>query len=86
MSVDNSKRLARAILDLAHSLSLVREARSLSIEQLATRTGLAVDDIEMLEEGDVSDVSILLRVIDALDAHVELEPGFHIAVDSKVVA
>lgn len=85
MSTDE-KKLARAILDLAHCISSARESRSLSVEELATRTGLEVIDIEMIEEGDVSDTSILMRVLDALDAQVELGAGFRVAFSSTVAA
>lgn len=86
MATEPSKRLARAILDLAHGLSLAREGRSLTVDALAARVGCEAEDIEMLEEGDVSDTSLLLLVIDALDARVELSSGFHVAVDTKVAA
>ena len=65
---------------------MARETRSLSTEELAARAGLDVGDIEMIEEGDVSDTSILLWIIDALDAHVELGAGFFVSVDTKVAA
>jgi hypothetical protein len=38
----------------------------------------------MIEEGDVSDMSIILRVINALDFHVELETSLSVAVTTKV--
>ena len=84
--LDDSRKLARALLDLAQGISSAREARSLTAEELATRAGLEVGDIEMIEEGDVSDMSNLLRIIDALDAHVELGAGFSVSVDTRVAA
>lgn len=86
MTADRTTRLARAILDLAHGVSSAREARSLSVDELAIRAGVEAVDIEMLEEGDVSDLSLLLRVIDALDAQVRLGAGFQVSVDTTVAA
>lgn len=82
----NTKKLAHAMLDLAHGVSSAREARLLSVDDLALRAGVEALDIEMLEEGDVSDASLLLRVIDALGADVHLEGGFRVSVDTKVAA
>jgi len=43
-------------------------------------------EIEMLEEGDVSHISLLLKVIDAVDDDVRLGDDFQVSVDAKVAA
>lgn len=86
MNASDSMKLARAILDLAHGVSSAREVRSLSVGELAAQVGVEALDIEIMEEGDASDLSLLLRVIDALDADVRLGGGFQVSVDAKVAA
>ena len=67
-----------------YGVSSAREARSLSVDDLAAQVGVESVDIELLEEGDVSDILLLLRVIDALDIDLRLGSGFQVSVDAKV--
>jgi len=53
-----------------------RVALSLSVAELAQRTGMTADEIECIEEGGTEPtIALLRRLAAALDADVRLTPG-----------
>ena len=67
------RALARFHLDLAQALSERREALRVSIEDLSSRTGLAVDRLEMIEEGDTSSLTEIVVLCNALETVIKVD-------------
>jgi len=83
MIAEETQRLARFHLDIALALFRAREQAGLSVETLAERTGLAIDRILMMEEGDTTSLTEVAQVCDAIGISVasllpaETDNGLH---------
>ena len=73
-----SRELAKLHLDLAHALFSRREAREMSVESVAEKTGLPVARIMMIEEGDTTSLTEIALLCHALDARLQIDPGFEV--------
>jgi len=66
MISDQTQRLARLHLDIAHALYQARERAGLSVDTLAERSGLTSDRIVMIEEGDTTSLTEVAQVCEAI--------------------
>lgn len=73
-----SRELAKLHLDLAHALFLRREARGMSVEELADQTGLPAARIIKIEEGDTTSLTEIALLCHALDVRLQIDPHFEV--------
>lgn len=66
MVSEQARSMARFHLDLAHELYVAREKAGLSVDEIATRSGLTPQRVEMIEEGDTTLVGDIALLYDAL--------------------
>ena len=70
MISDQTRRLARFHLDVAHALYRARERAGLSLETVAERTGLTPERVVMIEEGDTSSLTEVAQLCEAIGVGV----------------
>jgi ribosome-binding protein aMBF1 (putative translation factor) len=75
-----ARAVARANLDLAAALHRQREALGLSQEDAAAKAGLTVHRLEMIEEGDTSSLTELLRLLSAFGLVLRIERDLRVVV------
>ena len=66
MISDQTRRLARFHLDVAHALYRARERANLSVETVAGHTGLPPERIVMIEEGDTTSLTEVAQLCEAI--------------------
>jgi transcriptional regulator with XRE-family HTH domain len=64
---DRNRAIARAQLELASALSQQRDRLGYSLEQIEQRTGISVDRLQMIEEGDTTSLPEVLALADEMD-------------------
>ena len=75
-SEDPARIAIREALAFGKAVYDRRGALSLSVAELAQRTGMTTDEIECIEEGGTEPtIALLRRLAAALDADVRLTPG-----------
>ena len=70
MIADQTRRLARFHLDVAHALYRAREGAGLSVETVAERTGLTPERVVMIEEGDTTSLTEVAQLCEAIGVSV----------------
>lgn len=69
-----AKRLARLHLDTSHKLYQIRTEKGYSTEEAATMAGISVQRLEMVEEGDTTDIEEIARLCAAYGVSFEITP------------
>lgn len=70
MISDQTRKLARFHLDIAHALYQARERAGFSVETLAERSGLTPDRVLRIEEGDTTSLTEVAQFCMAMDIRV----------------
>jgi transcriptional regulator with XRE-family HTH domain len=70
MISEQTRRLARLHLDIAHALYGARERAGLSVEDIAERTGLTAERIVMVEEGDTTSLTEVAQMCEAIGIRI----------------
>ena len=65
-----ARRLARLHLDIAHALNRARERADLSVSAISERTGLTVERIVMVEEGDTTSLTEVAQMCEAIGINI----------------
>ena len=62
------------VSDLALEIIKARKAKNMSLEEVAAKSGVAVEILEKLERFDYNDVEMitLIKILDVLDLKVEI--------------
>ena len=71
--------IATAELKLATAIAQRRMAAGITTGELAERAGVPKDRLEAIEEGDDIKIHEVLRIADALDLAVGIEPEFRLS-------
>lgn len=75
---DTSRTIARAHLDLASELSGRREALGYSIETTAERSGVSASRLEMIEEGDTTSLTEVMRLCQSLGLTLTIDDHLNV--------
>ena len=79
--------IATAELKLATAIAERRLSREISVGEVAEATGISVERLEAIEEGDNVTIAEALRIAHALDITIGIEPSFQLsAVPATSVA
>ena len=74
------RALAKADLDLALVLQQRRESLGLSPDDLTRASGIPVDRLEAIEEGDTTTLAEVLRLSHALGVRITVDSAFGVRV------